>query len=94
MYSPHSLYSPHQAFQGVKSSGLYTQKYGIRILLRKLKKGFIHCLGQIPDSEDDGRSFAVQIFILWQYVNISAIFQLEYIYIYMNIIRNYEINLK
>ena len=28
MYSPHSLYTPHQAFQGEKSSGLYTEKYG------------------------------------------------------------------
>ena len=25
MYSPHPLYTPHQAFQGVKSSGLYTK---------------------------------------------------------------------
>ena len=28
MYSLHSLYSSHQPFQGVKSSGLYTEKYG------------------------------------------------------------------
>ena len=25
MYSLHSLHTPHQAFQGVKSSGLYTE---------------------------------------------------------------------
>ena len=28
MYSLHLLYNPHQAFQGVKSSGLYNEKYG------------------------------------------------------------------
>ena len=33
MYSPHALYNPHQAFQGVKSSGLYTEKYGIHMKL-------------------------------------------------------------
>ena len=41
MYSPHSLYTPHQASQGVKSSGLYTEKYGIQIEYYLI---FISCL--------------------------------------------------
>ena len=40
MYSPHSLYTPHQAFQGVKSSGLYTKKYGNHVN-EKVKLYFI-----------------------------------------------------
>ena len=38
MYSPPSLYTPHQAFQGVKSSELYTEKYGSLTFLDKLKR--------------------------------------------------------
>ena len=50
MYTPHSLCtrSPHQAFQRVKSSGLYTEKYGtftlvlIIVLLDFLFLFFVH----------------------------------------------------
>ena len=38
MYIPHLLYNPHQAFQGVKSSGLYTKKYGTILLQRPSKE--------------------------------------------------------
>ena len=49
MYSPHSLYTPYQAFQGVKSRGLYTQKYGRLKNKSKISLSKLILYNQKPD---------------------------------------------